>query len=100
MNESGELAGPIGADLLVAGESILRMPPTLMAFEIGSITKTFTALRSPQLRQVRPIDVMAVARASHRGQHLPLARLDQNGRAGRRTSSRAVGIETACFGLP
>ena len=54
-------------DLLVAGESILRVPPKLMA-------KTRDSARS--YGKSDPIDALAVARASQREQHLPVARLD------------------------
>ena len=54
-------------DLLVAGESILRVPPKLMA-HIRDSARTYG--------KSDPIDALAVARASQREQHLPEIRLD------------------------
>ena len=54
-------------DLLAAGESIVRVPPKLMA-HVRDSARTYG--------KSDPIDALAVARAAQREPNLPLARLD------------------------
>ena len=54
-------------DLLAAGESIMRVPPKLMA-HVRDSARTYG--------KSDPIDALAVARAAQREPNLPLARLD------------------------
>jgi transposase len=54
-------------DLLAAGESIVRVPPKLMA-HVRDSARTYG--------KSDPIDALAVARAAHREPDLPTARLD------------------------
>ena len=54
-------------DLLAAGESIVRVPPKLMA-HVRDSARTYG--------KSDPIDALAVARAAQRELNLPLARLD------------------------
>ena len=61
------LSRRLEADLLAAGEAIVRVPPKLMAHARDS-ARTYG--------KSDPIDALAVARAALREQHLPVARLD------------------------
>ena len=61
------LARRLERDLLAAGESIMRVPPKLMA-HVRDSARTYG--------KSDPIDALAVARAAQREPNLPLARLD------------------------
>ena len=61
------LSRRLEADLLAAGEQIVRVPPKLMAHARDS-ARTYG--------KSDPIDALAVARAAHREPTLPVARLD------------------------
>ena len=61
------LSRRLEADLLAAGERVVRVPPKLMAHARDA---------APQLRQVRPLDALAVARAALREPDLPAAQLE------------------------
>ncbi len=61
------LSRRLEADLLVAGEAVVRVPPKMMA-HARDAARTYG--------KSDPIDALAVARAAHREPNLPLARLD------------------------
>jgi transposase len=61
------LSRRLEADLLAAGEELIRVPPKLMA-HARDAARTYG--------KSDPIDALAVARAAHREPGLPLARLD------------------------
>jgi transposase len=61
------LSRRLEADLLAAGEEIVRVPPKLMA-HARDAARTYG--------KSDPIDALAVARAAHREPNLPVARLD------------------------
>ena len=61
------LARRLERDLLAAGESIMRVPPKLMA-HVRDSARTYG--------KSDPIDALAVARAAQREPNLPLARLE------------------------
>jgi transposase len=67
LEDCRHLSRRLESDLLRAGETVLRVPPKLMA---GSRRSARTRGKSD------PIDALAVARASLREQNLPCARLD------------------------
>jgi transposase len=61
------LSRRLEADLLAAGEELVRVPPKMMA-HARDAARTYG--------KSDPIDALAVARAAHREPNLPLARLD------------------------
>src|SRR5207247_10576923 len=61
------LSRRLEADLLAAGEELVRVPPKLMA-HARDAARTYG--------KSDPIDALAVARAAHREPGLPIARLD------------------------
>jgi transposase len=61
------LSRRLEADLLAAGEELVRVPPKMMAHSRGA-ARTYG--------KSDPIDALAVARAAHREPSLPIARLD------------------------
>jgi transposase len=67
LEDCRHLSRRLERDLVVAGESVVRVPPKLMAGARRSV-------REPGKSD--PIDALAVARAALRGPDLPVARLD------------------------
>ena len=65
--DHGHLSRRLERDLLAAGESIMRVPPKLMA-HVRDSARTYG--------KSDPIDALAAARAAQREPNLPLARLD------------------------